>query len=76
MYKNDDDSCYKVTNMDTYPFFFLFSVEEWQHSLPKSVLSSGPILRVSVFRQHHGFWYSVMEITCMRCEVLSLAGMK
>ena len=47
MYKKGDDSCRKVTNVDTYPFFF-FSVEEWQHSLPKSVLSSGPILRVSV----------------------------
>jgi hypothetical protein len=60
--------------MDTYPF--LFSVEEWQHSLSKSVLSSGPFLRVSVFRKHHGSWYSVMEVICMRCVVLTLAGMK
>jgi hypothetical protein len=28
----------------------LFPVEEWQYSLPKSVLSTGPLLRVSVFR--------------------------
>jgi hypothetical protein len=60
--------------MDTNPF--LFSVEEWQHSMPKSLLSSGPFLRVSVCRQHHGSWYSVMEITDVRYEVLMLVDMK